>query len=109
MNEDNNEQKIYFINTIAKFCDKCGTKYTPDNLEIIQESVVSSIIHFSCQKCKASHIATYIKPLGMSHRVAVNSDLDSTEFSKFQRNGETSPDEILEIYTYLKENQKVTI
>ena len=109
MNNDNNEQKKYFINTIAQFCDKCGTKYSTDNLEIIQESIVSSIIHFRCQKCKASHIATFVKPLGVSQRVAVNCDLDPAEFSKFPKNGEVTSDEILDLYTYFKENPKLSI
>ena len=49
LNKENlNDKKQFFIDTIAKFCDKCGHPYSKKDLEIIQDSDISSIIHFSC-------------------------------------------------------------
>ena len=109
MNDNKDSQKQYFIDTIAKFCDKCGSAYSIGDLEIIQENPISSIIHFSCSNCKASHIATFLKPMGMSSRVPVNTDLQIEEIKKFAKMDETSTDEILELYLYLKTNNKVTV
>jgi hypothetical protein len=102
-------QKQYFIDTIAKFCDKCGHAYSVGDLEIIQETPISSIIHFSCSNCKASHIATFFKPMGVSNRVPVNTDLEVEEIKKFASRDETSPEEILEVYLYLKSKSKVKV
>jgi hypothetical protein len=109
MNENNENQKQYFIDTIAKFCDKCGNAYSIGDLEIIQENPISSIIHFSCSNCKASHIATFIKPMGVSNRVPVNTDLEVEEIKKFAQKPETTTEEILELYLYLKGNSKVRV
>jgi len=103
------EKKQFFIDTIARFCDKCGTAYAVEDVNIVQNTGVSSIIHFSCRSCKSKHIATFVAPLGISSRVSVNTDLDVTEIRKFAMQRETSTQDILEIYTYLKNNPKVVI
>ncbi len=103
------EKKIFFIDTIAKFCDKCGQPYSSDDLEIIQDTNISSIIHFSCSNCKSNHIATFFKPVGISNRMPVNTDLDIEEIGNFASMKETSAEEILDLYLYLKEKEKVTI
>lgn len=109
MNNNRNEQKQYFIDAIAKFCDKCGTAYLIDDLEIIQETPISSIIHFSCKNCKASHIATFLKPMGISNRTPINTDLSTDEIGKFSQQEETSTDEILDLYLYLKDADSVKV
>lgn len=103
------ERKLFFIDTIAKFCDKCGSPYSVNDLDIIQDTNISSIIHFSCRKCKSDHIATFVKPLGVSNRMPINCDLSIDEIAQFASMPETSPEEILEIYTYLKNKSKITI
>lgn len=109
MNDNKNEQKQYFIDTIAKFCDKCGSPYSIDDLEIISESPISSIIHFSCNNCKMSHIATFLKPMGISSRTPVNTDLGIDEIRKFADKEETSTDEILDLYIYLKKQETLKV
>jgi len=108
MNNKKN-QKQYFIDTIAKYCDKCGNPYSIEDLEIIQETPISSIIHFACSNCKASHIATFVKPIGVSNRVPVNTDLKVEEIKKFATRDETSTEEILDLYIYLKGSTTVKV
>ena len=84
---DNNsvtdEKKKYFIENVARYCDKCGKAYETDDVEILQQNDYSVIIHFGCSNCKARHLATFIKPLGITSRVPVNTDLSIDELSKF--------------------------
>lgn len=103
------EKKKFFIDTIAKFCDKCGSPYSPSDLVILQDSGSISIIHFSCSNCKSKHIATFIKQMGVSSRMAINTDLSEKEIAKFASLENTSTDEILEIYSYLKKNREVKV
>jgi hypothetical protein len=109
--KDNNiqEKKEFFLDAVAKFCDKCGTAYNTDDLNIIQNSGVSVIIHFSCPSCKSRNIATYVPPLGMSNRVPINADLGVSEIKKFANRKEVSLEEILKVYKYLKKNSKVQV
>jgi len=107
--DDLNVKKQFFIDTIARFCDKCGSPFVVEDVNILQRTGISSIIHFSCHNCKSKHIATFISPIGMNHRVPVNTDLSVKEISKFAQQSETSAQEILDIYMYLKKNSKVLI
>ncbi len=104
-----NEKKQFFIDTVARFCDKCGSQYNIEDVNIIQNTGVSSIIHFSCHNCKSKHIATFIAPLGISNRVSVNTDLSVNEIKKFSSEKEISAEDILEVYTCLKNNPKVVL
>lgn len=102
MNENNENltsKKRFFIETISKFCDKCGSAYEPKDVQIIQETSFSSIIHFSCRTCKSTHIATFLRPVGISSRMPLNSDLNVREINKFAQAPVVSTDEILDLYT----------
>lgn len=103
------DKKQFFINTIAKFCDKCGSPYSPSDLIILQESESSSIIHFSCSNCKSKHLATFLKPMGISNRMPINTDLSEKEIAKFASMKKTSPDDILSIYSFLKKNKEIEV
>ena len=103
------EKKQYFIDSVAKFCDKCGTPYSLDDVNIIQDAGISSIIHFSCHNCKSKHVANFVAPLGISNRVAINTDLEVAEIQKFAKQKETSLEEILVLYSYLKKHPKVVV
>jgi hypothetical protein len=47
--------------------------------------------------------------MGVSNRVPVNTDLEVEEIKKFANRKETSVDEILELYLYLKNKSKVKV
>ena len=110
LSKDNLEKKKkFFINNIARFCDKCGQPYSVNDLEIIQDNNLSSIIHFSCANCKSNHIATFIKPVGISNRMPINTDLEVEEIRKFAKMKDTSLEEVLDIYMYLKSKKEIKI
>lgn len=92
----------FYIDTVAKFCDRCGSPYSKQDLNIVSDSGVSAIIHFSCSKCKSKHIATFLKPIGVSSRTPINTDLNVKEISKFAGKGVVNSDDILALYKELK-------
>lgn len=110
-NNDNNtlEKKQFFLDSVAKFCDKCGTPYVLEDVNIIQNTGVLAIIHFSCHNCKSKNMATFVAPLGISNRVPINTDLTVKEIKKFANRKEVSPEEILDIYIKLKEESKIFV
>ena len=105
-NKDNNiiKQKQFFIDSVAKFCDKCSTAYTTDDVNILQNTNLATIIHFTCNNCKTEHIATFMKGIGISQKVPMNTDLTAKEVNKFSQMGKISLQEVLNLYKYLKEN-----
>lgn len=108
-NKNNSDRIEFYLNTVAKFCDKCGNKYTDKNLKIIQENNQSSIIHFNCPKCKSRHVATFISSLGLSSRTSINSDLSVDEISLYSMKNEIQIDEVLDVNESLKKDSKVTV
>jgi len=96
------QRKQFFIDSIARFCDKCGTPYTVDDLNIVQNTGMSTIIHFSCHNCKSKHIATLVSPLGITQRVPLNTDLEEFELQKFLPKRSFSNQDVLDVYEELK-------
>jgi hypothetical protein len=100
------EMKYFFLENISKFCDKCGTQYSISDLEIIDESEIVSIIHFTCSKCKTRNVTSYVKPMQVSRRMIINTDLSVDEVKEFARKSETQLEDILDVYLTL---QKKTV
>ncbi len=103
------QRKQFIIETIAKFCDKCGTPYTVDDVNIVQNTGISTIIHFSCHNCKSKHIANFLSPLGMTQGTPINTDLDISEIGRFMSIGGIDTQEILDVYEKLEDNDSVRI
>lgn len=102
------EKKIFLLDNIAKFCDKCGTMYTPDDVNVMFENQMSTIVSFSCTKCKASHVANFVLPVGVASRVPVNSDLAVEELTSFAQKSKVSVDEVLNLYELLSAGRMMT-
>lgn len=104
-NKSLKDQKQFFIDNIAKFCDKCGKEYSTDNIEILQQNEYSTIIHFSCDNCKARQMATFIRSMGITSRMPVNTDLSISEISKFSKRGRVSSNNVLDMHEMLKKDE----
>ncbi len=105
---DISKQKQFFLEKVARFCDKCGTPYGIDDVEILQKNEYSTIIHFSCKNCKARHLATFIRPLGITSRMPVNTDLSVEEIARFANKPGISSNDVLDVHEFLK-NPKLTV
>ncbi len=99
------EQKDFFIEKIARFCDKCGEPYHSEDIKIIQEKAPSVIIHFSCRSCKSSNVASVVYPMGFTTRTPVNSDLKVDEFAKFATGDTVSLDDVLDVHVCFQESK----
>jgi hypothetical protein len=106
--KDKEQQKHFFIENVARFCDKCGKPYDLSDVEILQSNDYSTIIHFSCKNCKARHLATFVRPLGISSRMPVNTDLSIEEIKKFAGKKSVSSNSVIDVHELLKQD-KITI
>ena len=104
-NNNDTNQKRYFVDTIAKFCNRCGAPYSLNDFNIIKSTKTSTIIHFTCSKCKAEHIAN-ISKRGDLQRVPMLTDLHSfNEVSKFVKMKRIPLNEVLDLYNSFKETK----
>ena len=99
------DQRQIFLDNVAKYCDKCGKPYDINDVEILQQNNYSVIIHFSCKNCKARHLATFIKPLGVSSRMPVNTDLSIKEISNFASRKAVSTNDVLDVHDMLQKKE----
>ena len=107
-NKSGTDEKRFFIENVARYCDKCGRAYEADDVEILQQTEYSVIIHFGCPRCKARHLATFIKPLGITSRVPVNTDLGIDELSRFAGKRSVSSNDVLDVHERMKDGSLST-
>ena len=103
VNVHNSEKVKFFIENVARFCDKCGREYETADVEILQQTNVSAIIHFGCPRCKSRHLATFVKPMGIASRVPVNTDLGVEELARFAGKRGVSSNDVLDVHEFFKD------
>jgi len=87
--------RTFFVENVSKFCDKCGTAYKPDNIDIVSESNASVIIQAQCDNCKGIYMAHVIKPLQMTKKIPIRLDIAHTLLHPYYLLGPISSDELL--------------
>lgn len=99
-----NKETLYKMvrELLAKFCDECGSNYQKDDIRIIQKDRNAILTHLSCKNCGKTHLATIFKPLGVSNRIPIKTDLRPEEIQKFAGGRSVSNDDILDIYEWTK-------
>lgn len=110
-NKSNKNKSIqnFFLNNIAKFCDKCGTIYKDSDIKILESFNSNYIIQANCSKCKTSHLATVLKNSGISSKINIKTDLTEQELKTKLPFGPIKSDEVLEMHNTLKLNDSVAV
>jgi hypothetical protein len=105
-NEIKKTKKKFCLDNISKFCDKCGTPYDLDDVQIIQEAGPSmTIIHFFCRKCGSENVASFVSSMGLATKIPINCDLNLKELKRFTSANVISLDDILELHIKLEDNE----
>lgn len=87
---------------LAKYCDECGSQYMEDDIRIVQKDNNAILLHLSCKTCGKTHLATIMKPLGVTNRMPIKTDLRAEEIKKFAGKRAVSPDDTLDVYEWSK-------
>lgn len=87
--------RAFFVENVSKFCDKCGTAYKPDNIDIVSESNASVIIQAQCDNCKGIYMAHVIKPLQMTKKFPIRLDIAPALLHPYYLLGPITSDELL--------------
>lgn len=87
--------RAFFIENVSKFCDKCGTAYKSDNIDVVTESNASVIIQAQCDNCKGIYMAHVIKPLQMTKKIPIKLDIAPAMLHPYYVLGPISSDELL--------------
>jgi len=89
--------RAFFVENVSKFCDKCGTAYKSDNIDIVSESNASVIIQAQCDNCKGIYMAHVIKPLQMTKKIPIRLDIEPALLHPYYLQGPITSDELLNL------------
>jgi len=99
------KRKKFCIDNVSKFCDKCGTSYNLEDVQVIQEAGTSLVVHFHCHKCKSENVASFLSPTGLTTKIPVYCDLNLKELKTFVSEDVISLDDVLELHVNLEDNK----
>jgi uncharacterized Zn finger protein len=95
--------KQTFLNIAAKYCDRCGTEYKTDDIEIVQQEGDTYLLMLSCHKCGVSHMVSIVASRGVGSRMKLNTDLQPDEFSRLPIGKAIAANEVIDMHAVLKE------
>lgn len=102
------ETKEFFLESIAKFCDRCGTPFTSDNINIVKRAPGQLLLHIKCNKCSASYLASFIRQIGVSSRTPFQTDLTIDELKLFTSFEAVSSNEVLDVHDYVNTQKDIS-
>ena len=103
--ESKTTKKRFCLDNVSKFCDKCGTSYNLDDIQIIQEADSSLLVHFRCGQCKSENVASFLSPAGLTTKIPINCDLELDELKDFAAQSVISLDDVLEVHISLEDSK----
>jgi hypothetical protein len=102
------ETKDYFLESIAKFCDRCGTSFNRESVNIVKRAAGQVLLHIKCAKCSASYLASFIRQMGISSRTPFQTDLTIDELKVFSSFDAVSSNEVLDVHDYVNSQKDIS-
>lgn len=91
---------------IISNCPVCNQPYNSFEIKILKEDDESHLLYIKCRHCLSSLIALITFEIYGINSLALITDLDSQEISKYGKKALTC-EELLESYSLLKNNQSL--
>lgn len=100
-------KKIFeWLSYILK-CPVCGHRYDPENAKIIESkddkflAGGNLLLHTDCEKCKSSVVFSIAIDGPEIYSIGMVTDLTSQDTNKFRNASPISPDEVLNVHSFL--------
>jgi malate/lactate dehydrogenase len=90
---------------IPNYCDKCGSRYDRDDLEIVNQEMGTVTCRLDCKKCGNSYVMHISNPVdGMlaAKKANIKTDITADEMRKFSEVDKIDNEEILDVFIALK-------
>lgn len=95
---------------IPQYCDKCGTKHTDSDLEIVANDTHKAVCRLGCANCGNSYMIHVNMPMNgvfAAKRMAYNTDMNAREMKKFSNTSKIDQNEIIDVFTSLKDIKNI--
>ncbi len=89
------------VGLISKYCDKCGSEYHRENMNVLKKFENLYIVHMYCDNCKTSTITYVANHIGINNKITLVSDLSKNEIEKLSKASAITSNDILDIDDYL--------
>ena len=97
----NKEEITEYLSSIPPYCEKCGTMYNKDKVEVIDKNQNMTIIYIMCENCKTKNVFYVVKPMNFVSRANLIVDLDMEEIKKFAGSRKIDSNDILNVFDLL--------
>lgn len=92
-------------NIIPQFCDRCGAKHHPADMEVISSEDMQVTAKIECSSCKATYLMHITMPMDgvvSGKKSLFKTDLSQGEIKKFSDVAEIENEEILDSIIAMK-------
>lgn len=94
-----------YQNFMSAFCDKCGKPYRKKDINVLQKQENTVVFHLACSYCFTNNFFYIVKPLGISNRMEIRTDLDADEIRVFTSYNAVSTNDIIDVHQQMEEIQ----
>ncbi|MBN1374380.1 hypothetical protein JW962_03565 [Candidatus Dojkabacteria bacterium] len=98
--------KKALLNIAAKFCDRCGSPYNPEDLDVVKEFGGTLILMLRCHNCGVSHMVNIALNKGVGTRFMLNTDLMVDEMKRVPIGRAITSNEMLDLHADLAKKIK---
>lgn len=103
------EAKNFFLDSIAKFCDRCGSPFGAENIDVVKRTPGQILLHIKCSECGSSHLASFIQQLGISSRTPFRTDLTLNELKHFSSQDALDSNTVLDVYEFVNSQKDLAV
>ena len=90
---------------LMRECPVCSEEYEDDAVNVIEDTITSSMIHVTCESCQNAILALVLAtPVGMS-TIGILTDQSADDYERTEELGPVSEDTVLDLYRCLSSGQ----
>lgn len=110
-NSQNQQLMHQILGLMPHFCDRCGSRHDRTDMEVMNVDSDKIVCKLECNNCKnvyLFHVNTPQDGVLSTKRAAIKSDVSGEEMRKFSEVDQLQKDEVLEVFSDMKEVSSIS-
>lgn len=110
-NSPNQQLMQQILGLMPHFCDRCGSRHDRADLELMTADPEKVVCKLECNNCKnvyLFHVNTLTDGVLNTKRASIKSDVNGDEMRRFSQAEQIENDEVLEVFSDIKEVSSIS-